>query len=212
VEATIDEIAEVNVAIPTNHRDAEKLFRPGNRVRAIGQLDCRMEFQGGESVKSKLAEIDAEWAVRKQELAGKTGELRRAEAIYRQTRQRFEAAPRLYVLLGHIELLEGEPIALEETYQLRREFVRVQRAQRDERRRRVAADRVRRMGGAEMRSNVQDRDADLPLIAIDAVPDAAFGGTKPSRPLRRAEAIDLTEPSLIATAADNGDAAQVDEV
>jgi len=212
VEATIDEIAEVNVAIPTNHRDAEKLFRPGNRVRTIGQLDCRMEFQGGESVKSKLAEIDAEWAARKLELIGKPGELRRAEAIYRQTRQRFEAAPRLYVLLGNVEMLEGEPIALEETYQLRREFVRAQRAQRDERRRRVTADRVRRMDGAEMRLNVQDCDADLPLIAIDAVPDAASGATKPSRPRRRAEAIDLAEPNVLTMAADNGNAAETDEV
>ena len=130
VEATIDEIAEVNVAIPTNHRDAEKLFRPGNRVRAIGQLDCRMEFQGGETVRAKLAEIDEEWAARKEQLADKPGELRRAEGAWRRQRQRFEAAPRLYALLGHVDLLEGEPLALSETYQLRREFVRTQRQQR----------------------------------------------------------------------------------
>ena len=130
MEATIDEIAEVNVAIPTNHRDAEKLFRPGNRVRAIGQLDCRMEFQGGETVRAKLAEIDEEWAARKEQLADKPGELRRAEGAWRRQRQRFEAAPRLYALLGHVDLLEGEPLALSETYQLRREFVRTQRQQR----------------------------------------------------------------------------------
>jgi hypothetical protein len=93
VDATIDEIVQVNVAIPTNHRDAEKLFRPGNRVRAIGQLDCRMEFQGGESVRIKLAEIDAAWAERKDELTDKPGELRRAESAWRRERQKLEAAP-----------------------------------------------------------------------------------------------------------------------
>jgi hypothetical protein len=94
----------------------------------------------------------------------------------------------------------------------RREFVRVQRAQRDERRRRVAADRARRMGGADMRSNVQDRDADLLLIAIDAVPETTLGATKPSRPRRRAEAVEVAEPNVLTMAADNGDAAQTDEI
>ena len=42
--------------------DAEKLYRQGNVVRVVGQLDCRMEYQGGEAVRLKLAEIDAEWA------------------------------------------------------------------------------------------------------------------------------------------------------
>jgi len=118
----------------------------------------------------------------------------------------------LYVLLGNVEMLEGEPIALEETYQLRREFVRAQRAQRDERRRRVAADRVRRMDGAEMRLNVLDHAADLPPIAINTAPEAVFGATKPSRPRRRAEAGDVAEPNAVTTAADNGDAVQTDEV
>ncbi|HEU5103689.1 MAG TPA: hypothetical protein VFU22_31955 [Roseiflexaceae bacterium] len=58
--------------------------------RAIGQLDCRMEFQGGESVRAKLAEIDTVWAERRQELADKPGELRRAEEAWRHTRQKFE--------------------------------------------------------------------------------------------------------------------------
>ena len=75
--------------------DAEKLYRPGNIVRIVGQLDCRMEEQGGEAVRIKLAAIDAEWAGRKAELAGNGGELRRAEAAYLRVRQRFEAAPRL---------------------------------------------------------------------------------------------------------------------
>src|SRR6266496_3538977 len=78
IAATIQETVDVNIAIPTSHHDAEKLYRQGNTVRVIGQLDCRMEFQGGEAVRLKLAEIDAEWAERKEALAGKLGELRRA--------------------------------------------------------------------------------------------------------------------------------------
>jgi hypothetical protein len=145
VVATIDEIVDVNVAIPTSHRNAESLFQAGNRVRLIGQLDCRMEFQGGASVAQKLAEIDAEWATRKAELAGHPSELRRAEGAYVRLRQRFEAAPRRYVLVGHVELIDGAPIALADTFEQRREFVRTQRALRDERRRRVDADRARRV-------------------------------------------------------------------
>jgi hypothetical protein len=66
--ATITETVDVNVSIPTSHQDAEKLYRQGNVVRVIGQLDCRMEFQGGAAVRSKLEEIDVEWAERKAEL------------------------------------------------------------------------------------------------------------------------------------------------
>ena len=36
----IDEVVDVNVAVPTSHRDIEKLFQAGNRVRVVGQLDC----------------------------------------------------------------------------------------------------------------------------------------------------------------------------
>ena len=108
---------------------AEKLYRQGNVVRVVGQLDCRMEYQGGEAVRLKLAEIDAEWAERKAELAGKPGELRRAETAYLRVRQRFEAAPRLYVLTGCAELLAGEVTGIEATYQARRHFVRSRRQQ-----------------------------------------------------------------------------------
>jgi hypothetical protein len=82
--ATITETVDVNVSIPTTHHDAEKLYRQDNVVRVIGQLDCRMEFQGGPSVKSKLAQVDAEWAERKAELAEKPIELRKAEGAYRK--------------------------------------------------------------------------------------------------------------------------------
>lgn len=163
VAATIDEIVDVNVAIPTSHRTAESLFQAGNRVRLIGQLDCRMEFQGGALVTQKLAEIDAEWATRKAELAGHLSELRRAEGAYVRLRQRFEAAPRRYVLVGHVELIDGAPIALADTFEQRREFVRTQRALRDERRRRVAADQARRVGASTGRGESDDRHTEMPV-------------------------------------------------
>ena len=149
IAATVQEIVDINIAIPTSHGDAEKLYRQGNVVRVVGQLDCRMEEQGGEAVRQKLAQIDAEWAAHKGELAGNVGELRRAEAAYLRLRQRFEAAPRLYVLAGGAELLAGEPLALEETYQARREFVRIRRQQQDARRARTVAERASRAGATE---------------------------------------------------------------
>jgi hypothetical protein len=57
--STVEERAEVNVAIPTAHAHAERLYRPGNIVRVAGQLDCRMEHQGGPSVAARLIELDA---------------------------------------------------------------------------------------------------------------------------------------------------------
>ncbi len=109
--ATITETVDVNVSIPTSHADAENIYRQGNVVRVLGQLDCRMEVQGGPSVRAKLAEIDAEWAERKAQLADKPVELRKAEGAYRRTRQRFETAARLFVLAGHVELLVGRAAA-----------------------------------------------------------------------------------------------------
>jgi len=191
IAATIQETVDVNIAIPTSHADAEKLYRQGNIVRMIGQLDCRMEFQGGEAVRVKLAEIDAEWAARKDTLAGKPGELRRAESAYLRQRQRFEAAPRLYVLAGHVELLEGEPMALADTFEARREFVRNRRQQQATRRARTAADRAGRVAGATMSPNHTASIADMPVIAIGPeVPlDAAAGTTRLGKPRRRASEV-----------------------
>jgi hypothetical protein len=51
------------------------------------------------------------------------------------------------MLLRHVKLLEGEQFALNETYQLRHEFVQTQRQQRDARRQRVDTDHARRAAG-----------------------------------------------------------------
>src|SRR5262249_32512950 len=50
IAATVQETVDINIAIPTSHQDAEKLYGQGNIVRVVGQLDCRMEEQGGEAV------------------------------------------------------------------------------------------------------------------------------------------------------------------
>jgi hypothetical protein len=183
---TIQEVAEVNVAIPSTHPDAAYLFRAGNRVRVQGQLDCRMEFQGGDSVRAKLAEIDAEWAERKQALAGQAAELRRAEAQYRRTRQRYEAAPRLFVMVGLVELLEGEPLPLAETYEARRAFVRGRRQQQAERRARAADDRERRRSAATSHTDAEVAIADMSILAtVDVGTHPEAGATRPIRPRKR---------------------------
>ncbi len=165
IAATIQETVDVNIAIPTSHGDAEKLYRQGNIVRVVGQLDCRMEEQGGEAVRIKLAAIDADWAERRTELTGKAGELRRAEAAYLRVRQRFEAAPRLYVLTGGAELLAGEVTNIEATYQARREFVRNRRQQQDARRARTLAERTGR-AGITLEIQTAARSAEIPVPAV----------------------------------------------
>jgi hypothetical protein len=166
LEATITETVDVNVSIPTNHQGAEKLYRQGNVVRLIGQLDCRMEFQGGPSVKSKLAQIDAEWAERKAELAEKPIELRKAEGAYRRLRERFEAAARLFVLVGSAELVTGEPLPLEETFAARRAFVSNRREQQQARRQRAAAEQAERAtsrgeAGEPIEASADDERAEI---------------------------------------------------
>jgi hypothetical protein len=188
LRATITETVDVNISIPTNHQDAEKLYRQGNIVRVIGQLDCRMEFQGGAAVRSKLEEIDSEWAERKADLAEKPGELRKAETTYRRIRQRFEAAPRLFVLAGYAELVAGELMQLEETFAARREFVRNRRQQQEARRQRTAGDQAQRAKHGTLPHHVVENVGDMPILTIaDVGMHAEVGMTKPSRPRKRVE-------------------------
>lgn len=205
--ATIAETVDVNVAIPTSHQDAEKLYRQGNRVRVAGQLDCRMEEQGGPSVWAKLAEIDAAWAERKQQLAEKPGELRQAEAAYRRQRMRFETAPRLYVLAGHAELVAGEPLALAEAFEQRREFVRNRREQQAARRRRAATEQAQRVERAAMRPELAEGMGDLPILAIaDVGVHPGAGMTKAGRPRKRTDTVELMEAAGFTTSEHSADA------
>jgi hypothetical protein len=158
-----------------------------------------MEYQGGEAVQLKLAAIDAEWAERKAQLVGKPGELRRAEAAYLRVRQRFEAAPRLYVLTGCAELLAGEVTGIEATYQARRDFVRSRRQQQDARRARTLAERAGR-AGVTVELPVPDSSTDMPVRAV--VPavdiDGAAGTSRPGRPRRRVDEVAIADATPIA--------------
>jgi hypothetical protein len=185
IAATIQETVDVNIAIPTSHPDAEKLYRQGNVVRVVGQLDCRMEEQGGEAVRLKLDAIDAEWVERKAELLGKPGELRRAETAYLRVRQRFEAAPRLYVLAGGADLLAGEVTDIETTFQARRDFVRSRRQQQDARRARTLAERASR-ASVTMEIHMADSHTSTPGPAVvpDVGIDSIAGTSRPGRPRR----------------------------
>jgi hypothetical protein len=193
LHGTMQEVAEVNVVVPTSHPDAEELFRQGNRVRVMGQLDCRMEFQGGESVRAKLAEIDAEWAERKQTLAAQPVELRRAEAQYRRTRQRYEAAPRLYVTASYVELIEGEPLPLEATYEARRSFVRSRRQQQAERRTRTMAERGQRASRLASQLDAEGTNDVRILPMADVGIHADAGITKAARPRKRVAEVENVE-------------------
>jgi hypothetical protein len=183
--ATIDETVEVNVAVPTSYAQAEGLYRQGNRVRMVGQIDCRMERQAGPSVVTKLAELDDEWAQRRADLAEKPHELQQALRRYRNERMRFEESPRLYVLALAVELLAGEPLALEDTYEQRRAWVREQRQLREERRTRAAADRQRRM--AASRPEATEHTDDLPTPARVEDEEQTAEDVKVIRPRRRVE-------------------------
>jgi hypothetical protein len=156
--AVTAEAVEVNVSVPTSHREAELLYRLGNVVRVVGQIDCKVERQGGESVTAKLAALDAEWADRRDTLAGKPQELRVAESDYRRMRRRFEEAARVYVLVGHVELVSGEPVPLEETYELRRAFVSERRRRQSERRERTGVDRQQRAEEKDQRLTLLEEE------------------------------------------------------
>jgi hypothetical protein len=47
----------VRIATPTTHEHAELLFRPGNRVRVEGAVDCVLEAQGGAEIEAKRQEL-----------------------------------------------------------------------------------------------------------------------------------------------------------
>jgi hypothetical protein len=166
VAATTQELVDVNVTIPTHHQDAERLLRQGNVVRVVGSLDCRMEYQGGPSVRAKLEEIDAEWVKRQEELAGKPRQLRDAEALYRRVRQRYEAAPRLYVLAGAVELLAGAPMTVDDSRAERRAFVQARRAHQAERRARRSAEQAGR--AAKKAEHTRGEPRAMPMLETDA--------------------------------------------
>ncbi|HJZ49116.1 MAG TPA: hypothetical protein VKE41_18190 [Roseiflexaceae bacterium] len=199
--ALIDESVDVNIAVPTSYAQAEILYRQGNRVRIAGQLDCRMERQGGLSVQTKLAEIDRQWSETKASLVGNITELRRAERIYRSQRMRIEEAPRLFVLILSAELIDGAPMALEETYGERQEFVRNRRQQQAARRARTASDQERR--ASERAAHGGERAGSSDAAGINPVQDddtiTADESSRPARPRRQ---LRVTIPESASTEAE----------
>jgi hypothetical protein len=166
--AVLTEQARVRVAIPTTHEHAELLFRPGNRVRVEGAVDCVLETQGGAEVEAKRDELregyareldalperwhqeQAAWRQRaqgrdaaRQEGKGKGRERHRRppavtlelaqrdlERRHRRELQRIGFAPRVQVMVGFVELIEGTPATLDESQELRRAFVKELRGRR----------------------------------------------------------------------------------
>jgi hypothetical protein len=129
-------------------------------------------------------------------LTGNPAELRQAERTYRRERLRFEDAPRTYVLAGHVELLDGETLALEETFELQREHVR-------ERRRRRARRRARPSSRGE-RSRAAERGAtDMASDQAAAIATHDAGAAAPvlERPGRRSvrEAEGAQQLALVGT-------------
>ena len=164
--AVLTEQARVRVAIPTTHEHAELLFRPGNRVRVEGAVDCVLEAQGGAEIEAKRDELregyareldalperwqqeQAAWRQRaqgrdaaRQEGQGR-GRDRRPPAVtlelaqrdmerrHRHELQRIGFAPRVQVMVGYVELIEGTPATLDESQELRRAFVKELRGRR----------------------------------------------------------------------------------
>lgn len=199
VPTTTPEVVEVNVSIPTVHPDAGALYRQGNRVRVIGQIDCRMEYQHGAAVTAKLDDLDAAWAAQKAGLQGQPGAVRRAEEAYRRTRQRLEASARLYVLAGSVGLVTGEPGTLEETYAQRRAFVHARRTRQEARRVQRTTEQAQRVARAAQRPGARDAEEEAPLSADDVrVGDgdgrADAGERKAPRPRRRVIEGERTPP------------------
>ena len=96
-------------------------------------------------------------------------------------------------MLGlNVELVEGQPLTLGETYEMRRSFVVDERKRRAERRQRVEAGIAPREAQAGIQAqqgaghNVAESIGEMPIIAAvaDVGIDPAAGTTKPARPRR----------------------------
>jgi len=82
-------------------------------------------------------------------------------------------------------------MALEDTFEARREFVRNRRQQQATRRARTAADRAGRVAGATMWADSIASIAEMPVIAMvtDIGMDPAAGITRPGKPRRASEVV-----------------------
>jgi hypothetical protein len=128
------------------------------------------------------------------ELADKPIELRKAEGAYRRLRERFEAAARLFVLAGCVELVGGDPMPLEETFAARRAFVSNRRERQEARRQRIASEQAQRTERTTTHIDVTERVEGRPTIAMADVGMTLEGGiTKLIRPRKRADVADAAD-------------------
>lgn len=158
--ARIRETVEVSVAVPVTMEGAEALYRPGNRVRLEGALEMAMIPQRDEAVSAAVARLEREHAVA-MERAVSEDERRRQQRRFRARYRQLTEAARATVVVGYIELLDGEPLSLGESQELRQQMNARAQA------RRLSATRR----GAE--------------VAVEA---AGAGLTPSARPRRRAAA------------------------
>lgn len=202
------ERVRVRVAIPTTHPHAELLYRPDNLVRAEGEVDCLLETQGGEEIRAAVATLRVEWTVKQDERAAMSEQDRQsAERRFRRDLQRITQAPRVQVVLGYIELLEGTPATLDESQDLRRAFVRQMRARRasNELMRATASGKGRGSEGQQGSDGMSVGDTAAPGEIGATAPgiDSAAGTThaiRPRKPGKRAgiEQAIVAEPQAIA--------------
>ncbi|NWF82029.1 MAG: hypothetical protein HXY37_18595 [Chloroflexi bacterium] len=132
--AIIRRHVQVPIAVPLDHPDAGLLYRPGNRVRVEGVIDCLLEPQRGAAVTAALDALGERYAAQRAQ-AGGEAERSAAERAERRERRRLLSAPRPIVLVGYVEGLEhAVAMTLDEAAEARRAFVRrlrERRAQRD---------------------------------------------------------------------------------
>jgi hypothetical protein len=128
--ARIFERANISVAIPIDHPDAVKLFRPNNVVVVEGMLERVTVLLSGQDVDRAVQVQDEQWAQEQERLQEQPAALRTAERSYGGRRRRLLEAARTRVVAGYVELLQGEVATLAEALAIRKETQRQRQANR----------------------------------------------------------------------------------
>lgn len=127
---------QVTVAVAVDDEHAGLLYRPGNRVRIQGELDCVLVERQGRSDEEAAAiqRVRLQWEETRRQLRADPGLLRenpRAEeqayGRYLGQLRRLRDTPSWRVLAGHIEPAgEAEPISQGQARRLRQQWSRAQ--------------------------------------------------------------------------------------
>ncbi len=193
--AITTERMRVRVAIPVDHADAAVLYRPGNHLRIEGQVDCMIETQGGAAVDAQIDTLRRAWEGQQAELAESSDQDRRlAERAYRRARIGFLSAPRVQVLAGFAELLDGAPATMDEAYALRREYIQQVRARR-------ASNQQMRERASGVGRGPQAASDESPVST--PIPDSIVDPIPPVRPRPRRERANVPEPAPLTEAGED---------